>query len=1100
MFIPLHTHSHYSLLEALPSPAGLVQAAVDARLPALALTDHNRLSGALEFYAACQEAGIRPILGLELDIASPSDLSAYTADISYAAVQTARPAPLVLHAQDLPGWAALCRLASLAQADSSSSTPVPFDQLAADSSGLICLTGGLRGLASALASGPSGRPLDSWLGRLSDAFPDRLYVELQLQSPSDRQQVELLVQAAARLRLPTVAAQSLYYLNPEQAALQRTLAAMRLNRPLASLEEFDLAPPASHFAGSDEIDARFAAYPSALAAAEEIAARCNLELPLGVARFPRLELPGGQTPIQALRQKATAGALRLYGPDPAVQSRLEHELAVIEQFGYEALFLVMEEIVGFARQSGIPIASRGSASSSLAAHCLGITTPDPVRLNLYFERFLNPARRTPPDIDTDLCSRRRDEVIDFVYRRFGADRVAMVCTVNRFRRRSALREVAKAHGLPPAQVSELAESLPQRWYSPPDRFLPDDAPFAELAQRFTSPLHQLIFSQAQALIGLPRHLSIHPGGVVISPTRMTDLVPTQLAAKGVLITQFDLESIERLGLVKIDLLGIRGLTVLGDVAESIVATALGDEVIVDQAIVATEIDAKAMDATEMGAAGMIDQVQVSVPDEAVGLAGTHTAGHPQPPQRYDRRLEALDAIPDGDPQTAEVVERGRTIGCFQIESPGMRATLKEIHARTVDDIMAALALYRPGPLTGGLKDAFVARYRGLEAAAYPHPALQPLLQDTYGVILYQEQVLRIAHELAGFSLAEADLLRRAMSHFDPGKQMQVLQQRFVAGAYERSGVPEQVAGRVWEMMAAFAGYGFPKAHAASYARVSWQSAWCKTHHPALFMAAVLANWGGYYSQRVYLTEARRMGLALRPPQVNYAVPEFSVRYLEGSPVLFMGLNQVRELTRRTQNRILRYRPFTSFMDFLARLDPRPQEAENLVRAGALEGFGSIPALLRQLERGGWRGGQLPLFALETSSGEDWTLAEKAAAQEQLLGASLVAHPLELQAAQIASSGALTTVEAAAKLGQRVRVAGMRQTWRRSRTTAGDYIYFMALEDLEGMLDVVILGEVYRRNRSALSGSGPYVLEGVVEFDPEKGEPFIRLERVWPVVG
>jgi DNA polymerase III subunit alpha len=1046
MLTHLHVHSSYSFLEALPSPAELVQAAVDLGMPALAITDHNRLTGALEFYAACREAGVQPILGLELDVTPPSDLSAYTAG-------TAGATSLVLLAQDMQGWSVLCRLASLAQSDSAGSTPVPFDRLAADSTGLLCLTGGLRGLASGLAV---GHPLDLWLGCLREAFSSRLYVELQLQTPAGLLQLEQLALAAGRLHLPTVAAQSIYYLTPDQAVLQRTLAAMRLNRPVSSLENADLAPPASHFAASADLEARFATYPAALEATNEIALRCSLELPLGVARFPRLELPGGQTPIQALRQKAAAGALRLYGPDPAIQARLEHELAVIEQFGYEALFLVMEQIVGFARQSGIPIASRGSASSSLAAHCLGITTPDPVRLNLYFERFLNPARRTPPDIDTDLCSRRRDEVIDFVYRRFGADRVAMVCTVNRFRRRSALREVAKAHGLPPAQVGELAESLPQRWYGPPDRFQSDDAPFAELAQRYTSPLHQLIFSQAQALIGLPRHLSIHPGGVVIAPTAMTDLSPTQLATKGVLITQFDLDSIERLGLVKIDLLGIRGLTVLGDVAQALVVAA-GEPVVMTQTL------------------------ERSIPGQV-----------------YDRRLELLEGIPEDDSLTAEMVERGRTIGCFQIESPGMRATLKEVHARSVDDIMAALALYRPGPLTGGLKDAFVARYRGLEAVSYPHPALQPLLQDTYGVILYQEQVLRIAHELAGFSLAEADLLRRAMSHFDPGKQMQVLQQRFIAGASERSGVPEPVAGRVWEMMAAFAGYGFPKAHAASYARVSWQSAWCKTHHPALFMAAVLANWGGYYSQRVYLTEARRMGLVLRPPQVNYALPEFSVRYLEGSPVLFMGFNQLRELTRRTQGRILRYRPFTSFMDFLARADPRPQEAENLVKAGALEGFGAIPDLLRQLERGGWRGGQLPLFALEATGGEDWTIAEKAAAQEQLLGAGLVAHPLELVAAQIASSGALTTVEAAAKLNLRVRVAGMRQTWRRSRTTAGDYIYFMALEDLEGMLDVVILGDVYRRNRTALTGPGPYVLEGMVEFDQEKGEPFIRLERAWQI--
>jgi len=1044
MYIPLHTHSYYSFLEALPSPAELVQAAATAGLPALALTDHNRLTGALEFYTACREAGIQPILGLELDVAPPPELAAYTAS----------PAPLVLLAQDLSGWSALCRLSSLAQSDSSGATPVSFDQMVADSSGLLCLSGGLRGLAAALIPLDDPRPLDLWLGRLSEVFPSRLYVELQCQLASDLPQLEHLVQAAARQHLPTVATPSLYYLTREQAALQRTLAAIRLNRPQANLEAADLAPPASYFISPSEFENRFALYPAALAAAQEIADRGRLELPLGVTRFPRLELPDGQTPIQSLRQKATAGALRLYGTDPAVQARLEHELEVIEHAGYEALFLVMEEIVGFARESGIPIASRGSASSSLAAHCLGITTPDPVRLNLYFERFLNPARHSPPDIDTDLCSRRRNEVIEFVYRRFGGDRVAMVCTVNRFRRRSALREAAKAHGLPPAQVSELAESLPQRWYGPPDRFLPADAPFAELAQRFNSPLHQLIFSQAQALIGLPRHLSIHPGGVVISPTQMTDLAPTQLAAKGVRITQFDLEAIERLGLVKMDLLGIRGLTVLGDVAEALVTA-------------------------------------------AEPVAPPVKTSPPSVPRRAPR-LEALEAIPDDDRLTSEIVEHGRTIGCFQIESPGMRATLKEIHARTVDDIMAALALYRPGPLTGGLKDAFVARYRGLEAAAYPHPALQPLLHDTYGVILYQEQVLRIAHELAGFSLAEADLLRRAMSHFDPGKQMQALQQRFIAGAAERSGAPEAVAGRIWEMMAAFAGYGFPKAHAASYARVAWQSAWCKTHHPALFMAAVLANWGGYYSQRVYLTEARRMGLALRPPQVNYATPEFSVRYLDGAPTLFMGFNQVRELTRRTQSRILRYRPFTSIIDFLARADPRPQEAENLVRAGALEGFGSIPALLHQLERGGWRGGQLPLFALEAPGGEDWTLAEKAAAQEAILGASLAAHPLELQATQIAATGALTTVEAAALLGQRARVAGMRQTWRRSRTTLGDYIYFMALEDLEGMLDVVIPGEVYRRNRAALSGPGPYVLEGLVVFDQEKGEPFIRLERAWAI--
>jgi DNA polymerase-3 subunit alpha len=594
-----------------------------------------------------------------------------------------------------------------------------------------------------------------------------------------------------------------------------------------------------------------------------------------------------------------------------------------------------------------------------------------------------------------------------------------------------------------------------------------------LAVRFSSPVHQLIFRDAAALIGLPHHLSVHPGGVVIAPGSLTDLAPTQMAAKGVLITQFDLESIERLGLVKIDLLGIRGLTVLGDVAEAIVDTSI-------------QLQAEA--------ANM---------DSAKGIKPTP---HGQiPPGKQSASLDLLDRIPEDDPATSETIQQARTIGCFQIESPGMRATLKEIRARGVEDILVALALYRPGPLTGGLKDAFVQRHVAIRGESHKngvvtqpyeiHPALTPLLADTHGVILYQEQVLRIAHELAGLSLADADLLRRAMSHFDPGKQMQTLKEKFVAGVYTRNGVPETAAGRIWDLMAAFAGYGFPKAHAASYAQVGWRSAWCKTHYPALFMTAVLANWGGYYSQRVYLTEARRMGLALRPPHINHAGRQFSLKYIDGQPVLFMGLDQVRDLTRRTQDAIQREQPFRSLDDFLARVDPRPVEAENLVKISAMDGFGSIPDLLRQLEGGGWRGGQLSLFSMDASAMEDWSLPEKVAAQEEILGTGVIAHPLELAAKQIAMTGALSTVDAAARLGQRVRVAGMRQIWRRSVTARGDYIYFMALEDLEGVLNVVIFSDVYRSSRAAFSTPGPYIVEGMVELDREQGEPFIRAERV-----
>ncbi len=1029
-FIHVRTHSYYSFLRGLASPQELAREAAEQGLPALGLTDHNCLSGAVEFVDACHAQGVRPILGLEIEADPPGDMS------------ISQPGSLVLLAMDMQGWRSLCRISSSLTGDEGR---LPFDKLADEAQGLICLTGGRSGTLAGIMANRQRQLAESWVLRLAELFKDRLYIELQNHGASDLELCDQLVGLAGRMHSKCVVTHDIHYLDPDQAHLQQVVTAIRQIRPLDELDPASLAPPHAGFTSPQEMAEHLPGYIEALETTQEVASRCQLELPLGVLHFPELHLPEGVSSQQLLLEKARDGATRLYSQlTPEIQARLEHELSVINEYGFTSLFLIMQEILNFARQEGIPFSSRGSAASSLVAHCLGITSPDPLRLNLYFERFLNPARATPPDIDTDLCSWRREQVIRFVYQRFGEDQVATVCTINRFRSRSAMREVAKAYGLPAKEVSALADSLPYRWFGSPGRRGGQEDVFSELREHYSSATHQAIFKDAAALIGIPHHLSVHPGGVVISPGPLTDISPTQVANKGVVITQFDLDSIERLGLVKIDLLGIRGLTVLGDVVE----------------IIARE---KPREAVHLGISVMTD---------------------------------ILETIPTQDEQVSQNVSQGKTIGCFQIESPGMRATLKEIKAHTIDDIMVALSLYRPGPLTGGLKDAFVRRHLGKEATEHLHPALSSLLADTYGVVLYQEQVLRIAHELAGFSLADADLLRRAMSHFDPGKQMQTLQEKFVSGAWQLNQVPEEIANRVWELMAAFSGYGFPKAHAASYAYVSWRSAWCKTHYPAFFMAAVLANWGGYYSQRIYMNEARRMGLKLRPPEVNHAEREFSVKVLADEPVLFMGLDQVRELTHRTQTQIVRLRPFQSFTDFLARVDPRPIEVDNLVRAGALEGFGTIPTLLRQLEHGGWQGGQLSLFAMGEEQQDDWSLEQKVTAQEELLGTGVIAHPLELVKDQIAAANALNTVDAAARLEQQVRVAGMRQTWRRSITTRGDYIYFMSLEDLEGMLDIVITSEVYRRSKTALSTPGPYVIEGRVDLDDQRGEPFIRADRIW----
>ena len=1000
MYIHLTAHSAFSLQEGLSTPTDLVQAAQANGMPALGLADHNLLTGVVAFVTACKAAEIQPIIGLEVNL---------------------NDGPVSLFATSLEGWSCLCRLSSSINLRDNPDAPCTLDMLSSCSQDLIAI---------------SKQPQ-----LLKEVFPDRLYVNIQ--DPND---AENLSNLGRQIKLPTVITHPIYYLAPEQASLQRTLAAVRLGKTITTLPKDAAAPLDAYFFTAHQMQDRFQQYPQAIAATREIAGRCKFDLPIGSSQMPKVHLPDGVTAAQYIRDKATQGAIQLYGEiTPVIQDRLDHELEIIARMGFESIFLIVEDVLNFARQTGVPFSSRGSAASSLVAHCLGITSPDPLRLNLYFERFLNPARTTPPDIDTDLCSRRRDQVIQHVFDTYGSDRVAIVGTINRYRPKSALGDIAKAHGLEPAKVRELSNQLPHAFWM---RFATGadgkpTSPFAALRVAYPSPTYQAIFDEAEAILKLPRHISMHPGGVVVAPDVLTDLVPVMRSGrKGTIITQLDLDSVEALGLVKIDLLGIRGLTVMGDVAEFI---------------------------------------QVNQSD------------------RFETALAVLDSTPGDDSDTAQKIETGATIGCFQIESPGMRATLREIHARSEDDIMAALALYRPGPLSGGLKDAFVRRFKGQEPVKHIHPALAPLLDETFGVILYQEQVLRIANEIAGFDLAEADLLRRAMSHFDPGKRMQELKRKFIAQANERNAISVDIGERIWEMMAAFAGYGFPKAHAASYAKLGWRSAWCKTHYPAEFMAAVLANWGGYYSQRVYLGEARRMGLTVRPPHINYSTRNFTVKKLDDleESALFMGLGQVKELTHQTIQRIIRFAPFQSVEDFLTRVDPRTQEAENLARVGALEGLGNIPSILQRLQNGGWQQNQLSLFEWVDATEEDWSLQQEVDAQLEILGASLAAHPLELIADKLHDTGAVSTVDAVARVGRRVTIAGVQQASHRTRTARGDML-FLSVEDLQGTLDAILFPEVYRQAKTFISSSKPFLLTGIMEMDTERGEPFLRVEKALAV--
>ncbi len=911
----LNTHSYYSFLEALLSPKDLVAASKVLGVQALALTDHNHLSGVIEFILACQEADVQPILGLSLDFI-----------INDAEVETA--GQLVLLATSFEGWGNLCHLSSMLLDQNPPLPGLPMAGFAHHSQDLICLTGGQRGPVDRLLGQNDREQTGKALEALQQVFPNRLYVQLDIRGVDDSERAENLAELARQLELPVVAASPVLMQNTADAGLLRLVNAIRLNTQLddPALEglSFNAVLP-----DPQEFAERYAAFPDALENTFEVVARCHFDMPLSQVRFPQLALPDGQTADMVLRQQAYAGARQNYAEITAeVTARLDYELEIIAKQGYAPLFLVMADVLAHAREIDVPTGSRGSAASSLVAHCLGITEPDPLALNLYFERFLNPARAKPPDIDVDIDSKHRDLVLQYVFERYGQERVAMVSTVSRFRGRSALREVAKARRVPKAQINRMVKELP--WYYRVGRSHSKD-PYGELRPQW--PQYADIFDQAGQLLGIPRHLSIHPGGVVIAPDRLHDLVPTERATKGVRITQFDLDSIEPVGLVKLDLLGIRGLAVLADVADFVVQ---------------------------------------------------------KYPEQFASRLDFLDTIPWEDAQTSELIHSAETIGCFQIESPGMRQTLSDIQATAVADIMIALALYRPGPLTGGMRDSFVRRHLGKEPVKYLHPALKPLLEDTLGVILYQEDVLRIASEIADFTPAESDLLRRAMSHFDPGKAMLALQKKFVAAAKRKHNIAEPLGIRIWELMYAFAGYGFPKAHAASYARTAWRSAYCKLYYPAEFMAAVLANWGGYYRQKHYIEEARRMGITVHAPHINYSATEFSVLRIDNDAVLYMGLNQVKELTTNVQARIFEQRPFHSLADLMVRVTPSEKETENLIKVGALAGLGETGALLAELAGGQWRSGQPALFQMESAAQNKttWTPEDQAAAEKELLGTQL----------------------------------------------------------------------------------------------------------------
>jgi DNA-directed DNA polymerase III PolC len=1000
-FVHLEVHSHFTLLGGAASVTGLAGRAAADRMSHLALTDTNALYGAVAFDRACRAAGVQPIIGMTVTTALPAIPHSKRTD----ALLPPAPSPpgveageevagrVVLLAAGPAGYRSLCRLSSLIQSHADremrASRGLSWDDLHAHREGLICLSGGRRGWIERCLRAGDLALAQVCAGRLAGIFDENAYLALEIHSPDDQSIAAEVSALGRRLGLPAVAVQPIYCLTPEDAPRLRLLAAIRENRPLEPEEK---AAADLHWLAPAEVADRFAAFPAAFAAASEIAHRCSEALPDGSPVWPAVKLPPGETPDRALASLARAGLRERFGPNPPadVRARLDRELAAIASHGYAPIFLVVADAVRFARERDIPVSTRGSVANSLVAYCAGITTVDPIAHNLLFERFLNPARTSPPDIDLDLCSVRRDEVLDYMRETYGADRTALVSTISTLQPSAAVREVGKAYGLTEAEIKRIKPLLPRGWHPDPRRR--DQRTVEDVLAQITDPALHNVVRLAYDLVGQPDHLSVHPGGVIVTPGPLTDFVPVQWAPKGFLITQFEHGDVEAIGLPKMDMLGIRALTVLADTAALVRA-------------------------------------------------------------RNDPGFR-LDAIPLDNPATADLLARGETIGVFQCESEGAQRTLRKLRAHTVADLAIANAFFKPGPAMGGMADAFVRRYRGQERVTFLHPALEPILAATKGVLIFQEQILRIAREIAGLSWAQADQIRRGMSHFG-ADQMAAVREQFVQGCQrprpEGPGFTPAQASALWEQIMPFAGYGFNQGHATAYADVSYRSAYLKAHYPAEFLCARLADWGGFHHPVIYAAEAVRLGIAVRPPHVNFSgeaftlhTPRFTPPAPHSSPhaTLWMGLGQVRDLRRSSIEAILAQRaegPFESLRDLLARVALQPKEAVHLIQCGALDGLGpSRAALLAEAEEIRQSGvPQQMAFTFAAVEVSADTAAQRLAWEEAVLGWPVSVHPLALvQSPGLALVQSPGLALAANGLPERAPLRRLSELSGRTVTTAG----------------------------------------------------------------
>jgi len=1048
-FVHLHVHSNFSLLDGAASVEALTEAAAKLDMEALALTDHEGLYGAVRFYQAAKQHGLKPIIGVELTVEPASD-----GGLQY-------PAHLVLLAEDNVGYSNLCRLVTAAHLDTTQRAQ-PFSEqyarvdrshpllsqehLARHCSHLIALSACRRGEIPQQILAGNRRDAERVAHYYKGLFgPGNFYIELQnhLLPPPAQKLRYRLADLARHVGLGVVATNNVHYVSREYSRLQDLLVCIHNNQSVDEPQpqrkvnsEYDLKSPA-------QMQALFADMPEALQAGSEIAGRCSWSLDLENFHFPRFDLAavreqdcGRYPPPQQddkacsyLRRLCYAGAKWRYDEIRAeVGQRLEHELGIIAHHGLCDYFLIVWDIVRFARSNKIRATGRGSAGDSLVSYVLDLTQADPLAHDLLFERFLSAERRGMPDIDIDFCARRRDEVTAYVYQRYGAEHVAAVCTINTFRARSAIREIGKALGIADAEIGPLAKAFPHI------RAAEVPSALQKLPEARETPVDLsdkgLLLELCEQISGFPRHLSVHVGGLVISQQPLTSLTPLELAAKRLVIAGFDKDDIEALGLLKMDILGLR---------------------------------------------------MHSAIEDCLGEIERHTG----------KRLD-LAAIPLDDEATFRLLRSTKTVGLFQLESPGQRNLLGRAQPQEFEEIIANISLFRPGPVQSDMITPYLRRKHGHEPVTYLHPALEPILRRTFGVIIYQEQVLQIAQAVAGFSLGQGDMLRRAMTHASSTEKMESMRCEFLDGAISR-GVDRFVADRIFDAIAGFAAYGFNKAHAACFARISYQTAYLKAHYPAEFLAGILSNEPmGFYPARTVAEEAKRLGISILPLCVNRSKAGFSVE--DGK--IRIGLRLFRGMSQAALGSIMCARkqgPFKSLRDFCRRTSvPRPL-VENLILVGAFDVTGqSVPELL-------WALAAMPGSAVADRYGRrsarelDFSASHKLSLLPQLdpqteygriglelklMGVSTGRHPFTFWREKLHGIGAINSTQLYShRDGDRVKVAGIVVARARPPTRSGRTAIFISLEDEKGLVDAAIFEDTYQRYGRDLYASPVLLVEG-----------------------